>query len=150
MAHVRQAKFQIGQIVRHRFYPFRGVIFDVDPEFANTEDWWLSIPEDVRPKQGPAILPPSRRKRREHLHRIRLGAKPGSRQFRRAGIASAGRRNLCGCRERLLSDAPFHQSLKARINGPRRDRARVPEIALAIKGDEITRRNAGRVEAKHE
>jgi heat shock protein HspQ len=51
VAHVRQAKFQIGQIVRHRFYPFRGVIFDVDPEFANTEDWWLSIPENVRPKK---------------------------------------------------------------------------------------------------
>ena len=51
MAHVRQAKFQIGQIVRHRFYPFRGVIFDVDPEFSNTEEWWLSIPEDVRPNK---------------------------------------------------------------------------------------------------
>ena len=51
MTHVRQAKFQIGQIVRHRFYPFRGVIFDVDPEFANTEEWWLSIPENVRPSK---------------------------------------------------------------------------------------------------
>jgi heat shock protein HspQ len=51
VTHVRQAKFQIGQIVRHRFYPFRGVIFDVDPEFANTEEWWLSIPENVRPKK---------------------------------------------------------------------------------------------------
>ncbi len=39
------AKFHLGQIVRHRIYPFRGVIFDVDPEFANTEEWWLSIPE---------------------------------------------------------------------------------------------------------
>jgi len=45
----RRAKFEIGQIVRHRFYPFRGVIYDVDPVFANTEEWWLSIPEDVRP-----------------------------------------------------------------------------------------------------
>ena len=35
----REAKFKIGQVVRHRVYPFRGVIFDVDPEFANTEDW---------------------------------------------------------------------------------------------------------------
>jgi heat shock protein HspQ len=51
VTHVRQAKFQIGQIVRHRFYPFRGVIFDVDPEFANTEEWWLSIPENVRPQK---------------------------------------------------------------------------------------------------
>lgn len=45
----RQAKFQIGQIVRHRFFAFRGVIFDVDPTFNNTEEWWLSIPEEVRP-----------------------------------------------------------------------------------------------------
>lgn len=43
------AKFGIGQVVKHRRYPFRGVIYDVDPEFANTEEWWLSIPEDVRP-----------------------------------------------------------------------------------------------------
>jgi heat shock protein HspQ len=47
----RQAKFRIGQVVRHRVYPFRGVIFDVDPEFANSEDWWLSIPEPVRPRK---------------------------------------------------------------------------------------------------
>lgn len=47
----RQAKFQIGQVVRHRFYPFRGVIFDVDPTFNNTEDWWTSIPEEVRPRK---------------------------------------------------------------------------------------------------
>ncbi len=43
------AKFDIGQVVRHRKYPFRGLIYDVDPIFANTEEWWLSIPEDVRP-----------------------------------------------------------------------------------------------------
>ena len=46
---VRTAKFQIGDIVHHRIYPFRGVIFDVDPVFDNTDEWWLSIPEDVRP-----------------------------------------------------------------------------------------------------
>ena len=45
----RSAKFQIGDIVRHRIYPFRGVIFDVDPEFANSEEWYESIPEDIRP-----------------------------------------------------------------------------------------------------
>ena len=47
----RTAKFQIGDIVRHRVYPFRGVIFDVDVEFANTDEWWQSIPEDVRPRK---------------------------------------------------------------------------------------------------
>lgn len=45
----RNAKFAIGQVVKHRRYPFRGVIYDVDPVFANTEEWWLSIPEEVRP-----------------------------------------------------------------------------------------------------
>ena len=48
---LRQAKFRIGQVVRHRLFPFRGVIFDVDPEFANTEEWWLSIPEEMRPRK---------------------------------------------------------------------------------------------------
>jgi heat shock protein HspQ len=46
---MRQAKFRIGQIVRHRVHPFRGVIFDVDPVFNNSEEWWQSIPEKVRP-----------------------------------------------------------------------------------------------------
>jgi heat shock protein HspQ len=49
MIKARTAKFQIGQIVRHRIFSFRGVIFDIDPEFNNTEEWWLSIPEAVRP-----------------------------------------------------------------------------------------------------
>ena len=47
----RSAKFSIGQVVKHRFFPFRGVIFDVDPTFNNTEEWWLAIPEDVRPRK---------------------------------------------------------------------------------------------------
>ena len=47
----RFAKFSIGQVVKHRLFPFRGVIFDVDPEFANTEEWWTSIPEDIRPRK---------------------------------------------------------------------------------------------------
>ncbi len=47
----RAAKYAIGQVVRHKHYPFRGVIFDVDPEFNNTEEWWLSIPEEIRPRK---------------------------------------------------------------------------------------------------
>lgn len=43
------ARFHIGQVVRHRVFPFRGVIFDIDPTFNNTEEWWLSIPEEIRP-----------------------------------------------------------------------------------------------------
>jgi len=47
----RDALFPIGQVVKHRLFPFRGVIFDVDPEFNNTEEWWESIPENVRPRK---------------------------------------------------------------------------------------------------
>ncbi|HWD68420.1 MAG TPA: heat shock protein HspQ [Caulobacteraceae bacterium] len=46
---MRIAKFGIGQIVKHRVFSFRGVIYDVDPVFANTEEWWLAIPAEVRP-----------------------------------------------------------------------------------------------------
>jgi heat shock protein HspQ len=45
----RTAKFRLGQVVKHRMFPFRGVIFDVDPEFSNTEEWYEAIPEDIRP-----------------------------------------------------------------------------------------------------
>jgi heat shock protein HspQ len=45
----RQAKFRIGQVVKHRFYPFRGVVFDVDPTFSNTDAWYEAIPEHMRP-----------------------------------------------------------------------------------------------------
>jgi heat shock protein HspQ len=48
---ITQTQFAIGQVVKHRKYAFRGVIIDVDPEFNNTEEWWLSIPEDVRPRK---------------------------------------------------------------------------------------------------
>jgi heat shock protein HspQ len=47
----RTAKFAIGEIVRHRIHPFRGVIFDVDPVFANTEEWYQSIPAEMRPRK---------------------------------------------------------------------------------------------------
>ena len=48
---VTSTQFAIGQVVRHTRYPFRGVIIDVDPEYANTDDWWQSIPEDERPRK---------------------------------------------------------------------------------------------------
>jgi heat shock protein HspQ len=48
---MRQAKYTVGSVVRHRIYPFRGVVFDIDPVFNNTEDWWLSIPEEMRPRK---------------------------------------------------------------------------------------------------
>ncbi len=48
---MRTAKFSIGDVVRHRVHPFRGVIYDVDPTFGNTEEWYQSIPPQVRPKR---------------------------------------------------------------------------------------------------
>ena len=48
---VATAKFEIGMPVRHRKFGFRGVIFDVDPVFNNTDEWWESIPEEVRPRK---------------------------------------------------------------------------------------------------
>ena len=45
------AQFAIGEVVRHRMFDFRGVIFDVDPVFANSEEWYESIPEDLRPSK---------------------------------------------------------------------------------------------------
>jgi len=54
MASVRQAKFRVGQIVRHRVYPFRGVVFDIDPVFNNTEEWWRST-WTVRSVEGASV-----------------------------------------------------------------------------------------------
>ena len=48
---IRTAKYRIGQVVRHRIFPFRGVIFDVDPEFGNTEEWYGSTPAEIRPRK---------------------------------------------------------------------------------------------------
>ena len=45
----RTAKFRLGQVVKHRLFPFRGVIYDVDPQFSNAESWWAAIPEPIRP-----------------------------------------------------------------------------------------------------
>ncbi len=45
----KSAKFALGDVVKHRVHPFRGVVFDIDPTFDNTDEWWESIPEDIRP-----------------------------------------------------------------------------------------------------
>jgi len=52
MPNVPQARFTIGDVVRHRLFDFRGVIFDVDPVFANSEEWYEAIPEAVRPSKN--------------------------------------------------------------------------------------------------
>ena len=45
------AKFSIGEVVKHRHFDFRGVIYDVDFEFNNSEEWYQSIPKEVRPRK---------------------------------------------------------------------------------------------------
>lgn len=48
---MKRAKFGIGEVVRHRVYPFRGVVFDVDPVFDNTDEWYDAIPAEIRPSK---------------------------------------------------------------------------------------------------
>jgi heat shock protein HspQ len=45
------ARFAIGDVVRHRMFDFRGVVFDVDPSFSNSDEWYEAIPEDIRPSK---------------------------------------------------------------------------------------------------
>ncbi len=45
------AKYHLGQVVRHKKHPFRGVVFDVDPEFNNSDEWYENLPEDGRPSK---------------------------------------------------------------------------------------------------
>lgn len=49
MNKTRTAKYKIGQVVRHRIFPFRGVVFDIDAIFNNTDEWYESIPKEIRP-----------------------------------------------------------------------------------------------------
>jgi heat shock protein HspQ len=51
MPPVSSARFTIGEVVRHRLFDFRGVIFDIDPVFANSDEWYEAIPADVRPRK---------------------------------------------------------------------------------------------------
>ena len=46
-----QAKYHLGQVLRHRKHPFSGVVFDVDAIFANTDEWYENIPVESRPSK---------------------------------------------------------------------------------------------------
>ena len=48
---ISHARFAIGDVVRHRLFDFRGVVFDIDPVFANSEEWYQAIPEEIRPRK---------------------------------------------------------------------------------------------------
>ena len=45
------ARFGIGDVVRHKMFDFRGIIFDVDPVFANSDEWYEAIPAPLRPSK---------------------------------------------------------------------------------------------------
>lgn len=49
MPPIAEARYSIGDVVRHRVFDFRGVVFDIDPVFANSDEWYDAIPEAVRP-----------------------------------------------------------------------------------------------------
>ncbi len=73
----RTAKFAIGSVVKHRVYPFRGVIFDIDPVFNNTEEWWNAIPEEVRPSKDQPFYHLLAANAENRVRRLCLGAEPG-------------------------------------------------------------------------
>ena len=105
MIKARTAKFQIGQIVRHRIFSFRGVVFDIDPVFNNTEEWWLSIPEEVRPhKDQPFYHLLAENSESEYVAYVsEQNLLPD--EFRRADPALAGRRDFCQRQIGRLSSA---------------------------------------------
>jgi len=49
---IERARFAPGDIVRHRMFDFRGVVFDIDPVFANSDEWYEAIPEGMRPAKA--------------------------------------------------------------------------------------------------
>ena len=105
MSKIRIAKYQIGQVVRHRIYPFRGVVFDIDPSFDNTDEWYEFDPGRNPAAQGSAVLSFVCRERRDRIRRLRVRAKSVAGYDRRAGAASASRRGLRQRRQGRLSPA---------------------------------------------
>jgi heat shock protein HspQ len=91
---VRNAKFKIGQVVKHRVYPFRGVIFDIDPVFNNTEEWWQAIPAEIRPRKDQPFYHLVRRKFGDRIHRLCVGTESSSRYLGRADPPSGRGRSF--------------------------------------------------------
>ena len=143
MIKARTAKFQIGQIVRHRVFSFRGVIFDIDPEFNNTEEWWLSIPEEVRPHKDQPFYHLLAENSEIRIRRLRLRAEPAAGRFRRADPAFAGRRDLHqGQGGRLSAAQSVAELTDFRLQQKRRP-ARAPFV-LCRRLRRLLRRRVGR------
>jgi len=50
---MQQAKLNIGQLVQHKLFGYRGVIYDVDPEFMLTDEWYENVARSRPPKNEP-------------------------------------------------------------------------------------------------
>ncbi len=48
-----QAKFEVGQIIHHKLFDYAGVIFDVDPVFSGTDEWYEAVAKSRPPKDAP-------------------------------------------------------------------------------------------------
>jgi heat shock protein HspQ len=48
-----EAKFQVGQIIHHKLFDYLGVVFDVDPTFQGTEEWYEQVALSHPPKEKP-------------------------------------------------------------------------------------------------
>ena len=129
MSETKTAKFKIGQVVRHRLFPFRGVIFDVDPEFANSEEWYQAIPPEVRPRRtSPSITcwPRTRTPNTSPTSR----AEPARRFLGRAGAPPTARRILRHDQRRQLRPQAPRPALKHRH--PANEKAGQPDPPLNL------------------
>lgn len=50
---IQHARFRIGQIIHHRLFDYRGVIFEVDPEFSLTDEWYDQVARSRPPRDKP-------------------------------------------------------------------------------------------------
>ena len=115
---MRTAKFRVGQIVRHRFFPFRGVIFDVDPIFTNTEEWYQAIPEEIRPsKDQPFYHLLAENAETEYIAYVSEQNLLAGR-YRRAGAPPAGARPLRQFREGFLPEPRVRRTEGRRARAP--------------------------------
>ncbi len=96
---ISEAHFSIGDVVRHRIFDFRGVVFDVDPVFDNSEEWYQSIPETVRPAKNQPFY---------HLF-----AENGESSY----VAYVSQQNLLADREEGPVDHPSIKDIFAAWNG---------------------------------
>ena len=94
MNKIRIAKFRSARWSSTASIPFRGVIFDIDPVFANTEEWWLSIPAEMRPHKDQPFYHLFAENDGDRIRRLCLGAEPAARHVGEAGAPSAGRRGV--------------------------------------------------------